>query len=97
MCSVKGFTEVPVSRHPVTFTRPRLISLQGCYVQTTHQQSGATLKGCRDDCLHNSTCKSFAYSKHYTQCLFYDHVVEDIQLYKDDSSYWAHYDLCCVV
>jgi hypothetical protein len=81
LCGIPGFTVVP-----------------GLYNETVEQESGSTLKCCHDECRKAyPACKSFAYHARYTECLFFDDVVENTQLTKDDTSEFVHYDLKCHV
>ncbi|KAF2099776.1 hypothetical protein NA57DRAFT_75281 [Rhizodiscina lignyota] len=67
------------------------------YIETVYQASGSSVSACYDACLHNSACKSFAYDAGYTECIFYNVIVEDTQLDEDSSSSFEHYDLCCSI
>lgn len=105
MCSIR--TRLPPLQHPRLHRSagkptncPCLFlsyASQGCYVETIHKSSGSTRSECQYDCLHNSTCKSWAFSPRYNDCIFYDHVAEDLQLYEDSDSIFEHYDLCCTL
>ena len=76
---------------------PGYTVIPGLYNETIEQQSGSNLDCCLDKCRANSTCYSIAYAPHYTECLFFDRIVEDTQLTADNSSYFVHYDLKCRV
>ncbi|TVY86375.1 hypothetical protein LAWI1_G008616, partial [Lachnellula willkommii] len=81
LCGIPGYTVVP-----------------GNYTEVTEQVSNSTLKCCHDQCRAiYPACQSIAFHKRYTECLFFDRVVEDTQLYRDNSSEFVHYDLGCHV
>ena len=72
-----------------------LILTQGNYTEIIYQESGSTLESCMEACRANTTCKSIAYAEVYTECLFYDHYANQIQLWEDDSSDFDHFDEEC--
>jgi len=79
LCAVPGYTVV-----------------QGLYNETIHQQSNATLLCCVQDCRSAyPACKSVAFHARYMECLFFDQVVENTQLTRDNTSEFVHYDLDC--
>ncbi|TVY51380.1 hypothetical protein LCER1_G008302, partial [Lachnellula cervina] len=81
LCGIPGYTEVP-----------------GNYTETVDQISNSTPKCCRDQCRAvYPACQSIAFHKRYILCLFFDRVVEDTQLIRDNSSEFVHYDLGCHV
>jgi hypothetical protein len=70
----------------------------GNYTETTHQQTGASLKSCYDDCRkERGMCGSIAFHAGFTLCLWFDKVVQDTQLTDDPTSEFLHWDLKCHV
>lgn len=68
----------------------------GPYQQTTHQQSGASLRSCFNECKGAfPKCKSISFHARYTLCLWYDQIVEKTQLVPDKDSEFLHWDLEC--
>ncbi|KAK6581571.1 hypothetical protein PZA11_006262 [Diplocarpon coronariae] len=92
LCAIPGYTVVP-----------------GNYTETIQQESGSDLECCLDQCVADAgapatdtspargRCLSVAFHKRYTECLFFDRVVQETQLEVDDGSEFVHYDLGCKV
>ncbi|CAG8956228.1 hypothetical protein HYFRA_00003608 [Hymenoscyphus fraxineus] len=81
LCGVPGFTVIP-----------------GNYTETVGQQRGSTLKECKKMCkATGGACKSFGFQFGFTLCLFFDKVVEEIQLSVIEESPFVHWDLSCRV
>ncbi|TVY38973.1 hypothetical protein LOCC1_G006386 [Lachnellula occidentalis] len=81
LCKIPGYTAVP-----------------GNYTEVIERQSNSTLKECHDGCrIVWPLCKSIAFHKRYTECLFFDREVQCTQLYRENSSEFVHYDLECRV
>ncbi|CAL3969099.1 unnamed protein product [Diplocarpon coronariae] len=92
LCAIPGYTVVP-----------------GNYTETIQQESGSDLECCLDQCVADAgapatdtspargRCLSVAFHKRYTECLFFDRVVQETQLEVHDGSEFVHYDLGCKV
>lgn len=80
---------------------PGFTVIPGNYTETIEAASNSTLKDCFEACKKNETtaavngCQSIAFGPKYTDCLFFDRVVQETQLVADNSSYFIHYDLGC--